>query len=390
MPQAPQHPPQRRCVRFAARGAALALVAIFGGGFASCALREAPRESQPIVAWERIERRLALMGTWLRISLEAPTRAEALAISEQVLRELEAAEARLSTWRDDSELARLNAAPLGAAHSLSPLLDRELEAARHWSAATNGAFDPALAPLVAAWSLRTGGKRPTPSALREAREASGLDQFSFAEDGVRRLHANAGFEEGAFGKGAGLDAALAAVEARVWRSLSVDLGGQLLEARHDELVERFVAHPRDRERRALSIRVPDGSLATSGDSERSVSIDGESLSHILDPRSGNPAPMRGTATVWARSALAADCLSTACYVLGPDAAFAFVEAREDVELVWLRADADDVIARVSSGLVERCRAISDDVRFSSSVSTAAMARRDAPHADSSDPQKLAH
>jgi len=336
----------------------------FGLWSGLAAQREGPRGAAvPPASWERVERRLSLMGTWLRISLEAPTRTEALAISEELLRELEAAEARLSTWRDDSELALLNAAPRGEAVALSPALRRELQAAQRWSASTKGAFDPALAPLVAAWSLRTGGARPSPEQLAAAREASGLEHWSIDQDGARRLHARAGLEEGAFGKGAGLDAALAAIDARSWRALSVDLGGQLLEARHGNSLRRSVADPRDRERAALAIHVPDGSLATSGDSERGLVIDGESLSHILDPRDGRPAQSRGTTTVWARTALAADCLSTACFVLGPDAAFELVEAHDGLELIWLQAGPAGLEARVSSGLAERVEPLVDDIHI---------------------------
>ncbi|MCA8979621.1 MAG: FAD:protein FMN transferase, partial [Planctomycetes bacterium] len=195
------------------------------------------------------------------------------------------------------------------------------------------------------------------SELESASDASGLRRWSFEPAGVRRLHPRAGFEEGAFGKGASLDAALEAVEELSWRSLSIDLGGQLLEARHAGPVRRLVAHPDDRGTPVLALRVPDGSLATSGDSERGVFVDGEARSHVLDPRSASPAPRRGSATVWARTALAADCLSTACYVLGPDAALAFAEAHEGVELVWLQDGPRGLVARCSSGLAIHCEAL---------------------------------
>ncbi|MCA8980218.1 MAG: FAD:protein FMN transferase, partial [Planctomycetes bacterium] len=210
--------------------------------------REGPRGAHAAESggWERVERRVAVMGTWLRISLEAPTRAEGLAACERALRAIEEAEARLSTWRDDSELAQLNAAPVDEPIEVSPLLRAELERACEWSRETSGAFDPALAPLVAAWSLRTGGDQPSATEFESARDACGLRCWAFEPSGVRRLHERAGFEEGAFGKGASLDAALEAIEELSWRSLSIDLGGQLLEARHAGLVRRLVAHPDDR------------------------------------------------------------------------------------------------------------------------------------------------
>src|SRR5262245_26392913 len=92
----------------------------------------------------RVERRLAAMGTWLELSVRAGDRAAALAGSERAVRALEACEARLSTWRDDSELARLNRAPVDEWQELSPELAADLARAREFWLATGGAFDPGL------------------------------------------------------------------------------------------------------------------------------------------------------------------------------------------------------------------------------------------------------
>jgi len=66
------------------------------------------------------------MGTEATVRVEASDREAALAASEAAVRALEAAEARLSTWTDDSELARLNLAPVGEPVALSPELAAEL------------------------------------------------------------------------------------------------------------------------------------------------------------------------------------------------------------------------------------------------------------------------
>ena len=59
--------------------------------------------------------------------------------------------------------------------------------------------------------------------------------------------------------------------------------------------------------------------------------------HILDPRSGNPCPSWGSTAVVAPKALTADVLSTALYVLGPDAGFAWAE-RHGVAAAFLLND----------------------------------------------------
>ena len=61
-----------------------------------------------------------------------------------------------------------------------------------------------------------------------------------------------------------------------------------------------------------------GSLSTSAGSERDLVVNGERVGHIFDPRTGRPATFNGSVTVWHERGLAADALSTALYVMGPE------------------------------------------------------------------------
>jgi FAD:protein FMN transferase len=147
--------------------AAMALMALAAvpAGFAAAGEAAPP---------ERVERRLSAMGTDLVVVVEAADRAVALAASERAVRAVAEVEARLSTWRQDGELARLNAAPVGAATPLSPELAAELAAATACRQRTGGAFDPGVGALVAAWGLRVGGRLPSEEELAAAVEGSGL------------------------------------------------------------------------------------------------------------------------------------------------------------------------------------------------------------------------
>ena len=95
-----------------------------------------------------------------------------------------------------------------------------------------------------------------------------------------------------------------------------------------------LADPRDRQRAVARIEIPSGSVATSGNSERGVVVDGRRIGHLLDPRTGRPAPDFGSLTVWAPTALEADCLATGLYVLGPEAALAWAERHPGSRWWW--------------------------------------------------------
>ncbi len=311
----------------------------------------------------RLERRLAAMGTELAVELAGPDRAALLAASEAALAALAAAEARLSTWSEAGELARLNRQPAGVPVSLSAELAAELAAAWECRERTGGAFEPALGPLVAAWDLRAGGRLPGEHELAVARAASGDGAFRLGPGPLAtRLHPGAALEEGGFGKGAGLDAAADALTGRVdWARL--DLGGQVLLVGDGRPVELAVADPRERQRAAVALRIERGSLATSGNSERGGSPPGRPVGHLLEPRTGRQAADFGSVTVWAPSALAADCLSTGLFVLGPEGALAFAERDPEVGVLVLEPAGGGLRARAAGALRGRAHPLRPEVRL---------------------------
>jgi thiamine biosynthesis lipoprotein len=278
---------------------------------------------------EVVEREVYLMGTRARLVTVATNRATGLARLEQLLTPLEAGERRLSTWRPDSEISRLNGSVPGRPVPLSAetcALFGELE---HWVRESGGTFDPAVGALTAAWDLHGAGRVPSGAELARARDASGFEHLRLdrATCTVTR-RAGAGVDVGAFGKGAALDdaAALADPDA-AWL---VDLGGQIAARGAPAGLTGWsvsVAHPLDRDQPVVDLALLDESIATSGRSERDLWSEGRRIGHILDPRSGRPAPFLGSVTVRHTSALAADVLSTALFVMGPEAGVRWADAR---------------------------------------------------------------
>lgn len=274
------------------------------------------------------------MGTWLDLSVDGATRDLALASSEAAVRAIDEAEARLSTWRPESELALVNKGA-AAVHPLSPLLATELRSALLCAVITEGAFDPTVAPLVQAWGLRGAGRVPTALELEAARQRVDYRQLRVVDGKLHRGLAGVAVEEGGFGKGAALDRALAALRAAGAVEAVVDLGGQVAWLGGPRTIA--IAHPWRRDKAAVVAQFPEGSVSTSGNSERGLVVRGVRIGHLLDPRTGRPAPDFGSVTVWAPTALQADCLSTALFVMGPDAALAWAEAHREFRVLVLDA-----------------------------------------------------
>ncbi len=260
------------------------------------------------------------MGTRVRVSVEAPSRLGAAAFGELAIREIERIDQLLSTWDEGSELSRLNRARPGFEQPVpSELLDllTELDA---WSQTTGNAFEPRVGSLVDVWDLRGAGCSPTPDQVERALWASKPGAMVIENGTLTRTSAAAWIDSGGFGKGAALRSVANLVEASDGPPprMLVDLGGQLLVAAPEDdpwLVD--VAHPFRRSVVVARLRVTTGSVATSGTSERGR--------HILDPRTGRPVAAWGSVTVVHDDPLAADILSTALFVMGPEAGRAWAE-----------------------------------------------------------------
>lgn len=363
--------PCARCPKAAAHGRA---VAAPGGRTAAGGAGES-RRRLPILllalglaasaAWaERAERRVAAMGTTLALEIEAGDRATALAAAEALVAAVADAEARLSTWREDTELARFNRAGAGGAVALSAATFAELAAALDCSVETGGAFDPTVAPLVEAWGLRGDGRVPTAAEIAAARAGVGAATRLALVAGERSLvkRAPVRIEEGGFGKGAALARALAAaaasgVEARL------DLGGQLAWTALAAPFRAEISDPRDRARPVVAVELGagGGSLATSGNSERARDVGGQRIGHLLDPATGRPAPDFGSVTVLSSEPQRADCLSTALFVLGPERGLAWLAAHPGDEAVFLVVEAGRLSVRATPGLAGRLSALAPEV-----------------------------
>jgi thiamine biosynthesis lipoprotein len=97
-------------------------------------------------------------------------------------------------------------------------------------------------------------------------------------------------------------------------------------------------------------------VATSGHSVRRLAVDGSPISHLLDPRTGRPAPDRGSTTVIAADPLTADAVATALAVLGPDEGATWVADRPGLAVVFAVADQNgDVTLRASRSLEDILR-----------------------------------
>ena len=242
--------------------------------------------------------------------------------------------ARLSRFRPDSELSRLNADPRAAVPA-SPLL-RAAVGAGIWAAnRTGGLVDPSLLDALERGGYRDSLDGATPASLRQALDATPVRVpagpgpaalwRTLAVDhrgGLVRRPPGVRFDTGGTGKGLAADAV--ACRLANYSRFVVDCGGDIAVGGAAALARPYeiaVEHPLTGEH-VHSLTLSSGGVATSGLNVRIWRrADGSFAHHLLDPATEEPAwtGLIG-ATALGGSALEAETLSKQALLSGPDRA----------------------------------------------------------------------
>lgn len=270
-----------------------------------------------------------IVGQPLAAGTPAPAKAAAAARAY-----LEDFDARLSRFRADSELSRLNADPREEVPA-SPLL-RAAVSAGLWAAERSGGLvDPTVIDALERNGYAGSRARTLPEPLgealaaappRRAAAASATSRWREIEvddaAGVIRRPPGVRFDTGGSGKGLAADAV--AHRLRAYERSIVDCAGDVrLNGPGFARTPMHVTLRHPLTGRALTPLAPrGGAVATSGiDSRVWRRDDGSYAHHLIDPATGEPA-WTGlvAATAVAPTALEAETLTKMALLLGPDGA----------------------------------------------------------------------
>jgi thiamine biosynthesis lipoprotein len=264
-----------------------------------------------------------LMGTLVTIEVVPPGAERAIERAFEWFRTIEAVCTRFDA---ESELNRLAAQP-GIPVAASPILFEAIQFALHVAEESGGAFDP----TVGLHLHRRGFDRehrtrrrltPPPDAVDD--DVSYRDVVVDAEQRTVTVRRPLMLDLGAVAKGLAIDTA--ARELQAFQHFAIDAGGDLYLAGENADGAPWsvgIRHPRATDAMIASVRVRDAAVCTSGDYERPA-VAGEGH-HLIDPRSGESATSVASVSVIADSAMLADALATAAFVLGPADGPAFLE-----------------------------------------------------------------
>ena len=325
------------------------------------------------------------MGSSYHISyVRASGTPEPEAIQAEIRHQLDQLDTAVSTYRNDSDLARFNAAPAGTCQPMPPMALELARSAKQLAADSEGAYDVTLLPVLDAWKFgpkaareKTQGKTPEPSAPAAGNDKSlTVDQLmaqsgapkqpsppparpSLDADTLASLRAHTGMGH------------LKIIGDRLCKDAPITVEFNSIAAGYiiDRLAERFanqgihdylievtgeiraagekpgghpwliaIEAPLDHDRKAQRlIQLKDEAISTSGDYRNYREENGRRYSHLIDPRT--LAPIEHTlaaATVVTPEAMRADGLSTLLMVLGPEHGYDYAVRHELAALLVSR------------------------------------------------------
>jgi FAD:protein FMN transferase len=244
-------------------------------------------------------------------------RAERVAAVERAVGWFEQVTATCSRFLPDNELVQLSDR-IGEFVPVSALLFETVQFALHVAEQTNGAFDPTVGHRMALRGFNQEFRSGRAAHVDVAGDgtASYRDVVLDPDGRTITLLRPLVLDLGAVAKGMAID--MAARELQPFRDFAIDAGGDLYLGGSNARGEPWsvgIRHPRKRNALIETLRVSDAAVCTSGDYERRRKAD-PGIHHILDARSGATATAVASATVVAPTAMAADALSTAAFVLG--------------------------------------------------------------------------
>ena len=222
-------------------------------------------------------------------------------------------EQRYSRYRDDSLLSHINhVAAAGGSLDVDAETAGLLDYSATAHAQSDGLFDITSGLLRRAWRFEPGA-RPDPERIADLLRQVGWHRLSWQRPRLTFPLPGMEIDLGGVVKEYAADRAATVCRAHGLIHACVNLGGDIrvVAPRPDGRPWIIgIRHPRQPEGVLANVPLLEGGIATSGDYERCIELDGQRFSHILDPRTGWPVQHLATVSVIADLCLVAGSAST--------------------------------------------------------------------------------
>jgi thiamine biosynthesis lipoprotein len=290
----------------------------------------AQEPAKPLKLFHEVHR---AMGSEFSIDLYAPNDETAEQWMQASFDEIDRLEDLLSNYRPTSELSRVSREAGKGPVTTDPETFAFLEKAVELSRRSDGAFDMTVGPLMRAWGFFFNqGRVPSEAELAALRTKTGWRHIKLDAE-KRTVYFDNGvsmeLDPGGIGKGYAVDRVVSLLRGEGVKAALVSGGSSSIYgigAPPGEAGWRVnVPDPVRKGATMTSVMLKDMSLSTSACTEKFFLKNGHRYCHILNPHTERPVEDKLQTTVIAPSTTDSDALSTATFVLEPDASAHLIE-----------------------------------------------------------------
>lgn len=262
------------------------------------------------------------MGSHCSVQLYAESRTAFDEVLQRVEAEIARIESRYSRYLGTSFLSAINRAAMQAE---TITVDAEtaqlIDYAYACHGKSEGLFDITSGRLSRLWDFGRAQAMPDLARLDAELACVGMDKLNWNRPELGFKVPGMELDFGGIAKEYAADQAAAICRANGLVHGLIELGGDIaVIGPHPDGSDWMIGvqHPSDREGLLMNIAIASGGVATSGDYERYIELDGVRYSHILNPRTGWPVRGLASVTVVAQQCLLAGSLATMAMLRGAE------------------------------------------------------------------------
>ncbi|MCP4977958.1 MAG: FAD:protein FMN transferase [Maribacter sp.] len=271
-----------------------------------------------------VQRTQKLMGSRFEVTVIAVNEEIGYINIDEAISEIIRIEKLISSWDPDSDTSLINRNAGIKPVQVSLELFRLIERAKQISKITDGAFDISYASMDRIWKFDGSMKHmPTPEEIKNSVSKVGYEKIilNAADRTVFLKEKGMKISFGAIGKGYAAQKAKELLVSKQVVAGIINASGDLTTWGTKASGEKWligIANPLSKDKIFSWLPVVESSVATSGNYEKYVVINGRKYSHIIDPRTGYPSRGVSSVTIFNKSAEFCDALATAVFIMGKD------------------------------------------------------------------------
>ena len=266
-------------------------------------------------------------------------------IKPELEAELQKVDASLSMFNPQSTISRINR---NETEETNEMLNEVLQLSFAVNKATDGAFDPTVAPLVNAWGFGfKSGQLPDSMQVDSLLALVGLSHIHLDNDKLTKDNPLSILDFSAIAKGYGVDRAAQVLRDKGIKDFMVEIGGEVVAEGVNEKGEAWrigISKPDDDSTSTSSelqdiISLSGKAIATSGNYRNFYISEGKKIAHTINPQTGYPAQQDIlSSTVLASTCAEADAFATAFMVLGMERAKQVLKSQPQLEAYFIYTD----------------------------------------------------